>query len=694
MMPMPVLKNVLGKEKSLYLLQHATNPIHWQTWNKETLQLAKELEKPILVSIGYAACHWCHVMEKESFEDMEVASFMNDNFINIKIDREERPDLDQIYMDALQVLTGNGGWPLNIFLTPEGKPFFGGTYFPPTRTHHHASWIETLRFINDIWNNRRSEVEVQAEKLYEHLKSSGHFLFKNNIEMDSVESLFDKNYFSEVTTKILNKADFQNGGFGTAPKFPQLSSIQLLLNLYYHNGNEQMLHHSVFSLKQMLQGGIYDQLGGGLSRYSTDEHWHVPHFEKMLYDNALLIQVMCDAYQITNDPSIKDAIEDVINFCIRDLKSPKGGFYTSIDADSEGVEGKYYAWTKSEMNNILQENTDLICDWFGVSEKGNWEGVNILRTSSDIREYALSKGIKNDDLILRLKEARKLLLEYRNKRIRPLTDSKVLLNGNAMMITSLCKAAAALENEQFRIYAVELFEFINEKMSKEGMLLHSFSDQENPQIAFLDDYAYLIQASIHLQEITGMEKYLYHAKNLTEYVIANFQDENTGFFFYTNKLMNDAIIRKIDSYDAPTPSGNSVMVQNLRYLAVVFNNKQWSQLAENMLLKMSASIKQFPSSLSNWCCSALNFQFEQVEIIITGTETDDQRKKALSIFIPNKILLSAEKETDIILTKNKNYAQKALIYLCKNNHCFSPVVDFSDISDFHFGLTFSVVKKE
>ncbi len=690
----PHLKNILSKETSPYLLQHAKNPIHWQVWNKETLQLAKDLERPILVSIGYAACHWCHVMEKESFEDEAIASFMNEHFINIKIDREERPDLDHIYMEALQLLTGSGGWPLNIFLTSDGKPFLGGTYFPPQSMHNRPSWRETIQFIQDIWKNRRSDAEKQANRLVDHLKTSGHLLFKKDIEITFWNNNLNTNYFEEASVKLLSNADFRNGGFGNAPKFPQLSTLQFMLNLYYHDGRDQLLNHVIFSLRKILTGGIYDQLAGGLSRYSTDEHWDVPHFEKMLYDNALLINLLSDAYQITKDIFYKEAIEDVVSFCIKELKSPEGGFYTSIDADSEGKEGSFYVWSKKEIDALLPENADLVCEWFGVTEKGNWEGTNIFRCKSEIGMFAKSKGMNSEDFISILKTAKEILNKQRKKRERPATDTKILLINNAMLVSALCKASAALNNKKYQLLAIELFSFIRDRMYKKGILFHSVTDKANAQVAFLDDYAYLIQASIHLQEITGHENYLFFAKSLTEYVIENFADQETGYFFYTDKIMDDVILRKHDLYDSPIPCGNSLMAQNLRYLSVVFENKQWFANSENTLLRMSDSIKQYPASMSNWGIALLSYLFGHVEIVITGTETEVQRRNVLHSFIPNKILISAEKEGSIILTKNKNYSNKGLIYICKNNQCYSPVEDFNAISHFHSGLTFSKLKKE
>ncbi len=408
----------------------------------------------------------------------------------------------------------------------------------------------------------------------------------------------------------------------------------------------------------------------------------------------MLISVLSDAYQITKDDLFKNAIEEVIDFCLRELNAPLGGFYTSIDADSEGEEGKFYVWTKDQLDQILQEKKDLLNEWFGVTEKGNWEGVNILISKENPNEFADLKSIKTIDLISTLKEGKKLLMDQREKRTRPLTDTKILLNCNAMLISSFCKAAATLQNDQYSQLAVELFEFIKEKMFRNETLLHSFSDKDNPQSAFLDDYSYLIRACMHLQEVTGKENYLYVAKNLTQYVVGNFLDKESGFFFYCDQSVSDIILRKIDIYDSPVPSGNSVMVENLLYLSVVFDDSDWKSLAEKMLLKIADGIRQFPESLSNWGCTALSFMHQPIEIVITGFDTELQRKKALAKYIPNKILISAEKETELILTKNKDYTQKALIYLCKNNQCYSPVADFKDISDFHSGLTFSEIKIE
>ena len=686
------LTNVLTKEFSPYLLQHAQNPVHWQVWNEETLSLAKKLSKPILISIGYSSCHWCHVMEKESFEDEEVAALMNDHFINIKIDREERPDLDQIYMDAVQLLTGSGGWPLNVFLTPEGKAFFGGTYFPPKKLGNRYSWTEILHYVINIWNNRKTEVENQAQALWHHMESVNDLIFKTPVHGDSA-MLFSEGYFSGICEKLLNAACKLKGGFGSAPKFPQLLSIQYLIHYHHHYGNEMALNHALFSLKSILAGGIYDQLGGGMSRYSTDEYWLVPHFEKMLYDNALLITVLSEAYQITHDEGFQEAIQQTISFCETELKCPEGGYYTAIDADSEGEEGKFYVWNKKSIENILGEDAVLFCDWFGVTENGNWEKQNILFQNHSRDEFAQQNQLSSKELIEIIERAKEKLLIERNKRHRPSTDTKVLLVTNAMLVTAYCKAASALQNKDYEKKATALYQMILDNFSNEGSLFfHSTSTKKN-QIAFLDDYAYLIQAAISLQEITGDSQLLMQAQRLTNFVLLNFQDEKSGLYYFTHKEINDVILRKSDILDSPFASGNAIMAENLIYLSMVFGSSDWKNQANLMLGKMKTLIEKHPMAYSKWASIAMNHHIGFLEIVITGSDIEKTVLNTLGYFIPNRVFQASKSQQDQFeLLKNKKYGEGAQIQICSPIGCELPIEDIRESVHFHNGLTFN--KKE
>ena len=594
--------NELIHESSLYLLQHAHNPVNWYSWNENSLSLAKKLDRPILLSIGYSSCHWCHVMERESFENEETAEFMNKNFINIKVDREERQDLDGIYMDAVQILTGSGGWPLNVFLTPDAKPFYGGTYFPPTSIYNRPSWIQVLRKITDIWENERSVAEEQAENLLRHMRSNNE-AFSNVFvkEEDNKSDIFSHADFEAINTQMLKQADMDNGGFGNAPKFPQTLSIQFLLAYGKLFDNQDSLNHARLSLKSLINGGIYDHLGGGICRYSTDEKWLAPHFEKMLYDNALFVIALSEAYQIFKDEEIKKCIEQTISFCVRELGNGEGAYYDAIDADSEGEEGKFYLWDKSELDAVLKEDSETFCSFFNVTSAGNWEGKNILNR--------LHQEQYHDIDFKRLSMMKEKLFMHRNNRIKPVIDDKILIGWNALFLTALCKASAALKNDEFIKLAEQLFDFIESRFfNSDGTLLHTYNKSIAKQSGYLDDYAYFIQSCIYLQELTGNQKYLNHAKRLTEFVIQNFGSSDSDLFYYSQKIQKDLVFRKIEFYDAAIPSANSVMAFNLNYLSEIFQLSKWKELSYKMLVKLKPLLIKFPNSFGFWCCDVL-FQF-------------------------------------------------------------------------------------
>ena len=520
--------NKLIQETSPYLLQHAYNPVNWYPWSEEALTKAKDENKPILVSIGYTACHWCHVMERESFEDENTAKMMNENFINIKIDREERPDLDHIYMDAVQAMTGSGGWPLNVFLTPAAKPFYGGTYFPPQKAFNRPSWQETLLGVAQAFRERRHEIDAQAENLTEHLLKSNSF----GLQKISENELFSPDQPVEALQNIMKSADKEWGGFGRAPKFPQSYAIQFLLRYNHLTKNEEALQQALLSLDKMIEGGIYDQVGGGFARYSTDTEWLAPHFEKMLYDNALLVSVLSEAYQLTGKERYKEVIEETMEFVQRELLHPAKGFYAALDADSEGVEGKFYVWDYEEVKSLLGSNAGIFCEYYNITEEGNWEHSNILRVKMAERDFAVKKKLTIDELKKILLTGKEKLLQKRNERIHPLLDDKIILGWNALMNIACSKAFAATGNEKYRTLAIENMQFVfnNFKGKEENEFHHTWKNDKAKYPAFLDDYAFLIQALIQLQEITTETKWLIHAKSITEFVIKNFSEPDTGFF--------------------------------------------------------------------------------------------------------------------------------------------------------------------
>ena len=672
--------NQLIHETSPYLLQHAHNPVNWYPWSDEALALAKKQDKPILVSIGYSACHWCHVMEKESFENEATAEFMNAHFINIKIDREERPDLDHIYMDAVQAMTGSGGWPLNVFLTPTAKPFYGGTYFPPIKAHNRASWMDVLEGVRLGYQDRKHEIFSQAENLTEHLLSANKFGIQaalnnpNSIDYTAAQ-------LNTVTQNLLENADTTWGGFGRAPKFPQTFSIQFLLRQYHFTKDAAALKQALLSLNKMIDGGIYDQLGGGFARYSTDNQWLAPHFEKMLYDNALLVSVLSEAYQLTGNTKYAQTIQQTIAFIESELLSTEGGFYSALDADSEGVEGKFYTWSKLEIDQILGEDAALFCTYYQVEEQGNWEHTNILWVNNSIAETAELLGISPATFAESLEKSKKILLAERAKRIRPATDDKILLGWNALMNTAYSKAYAALGLPAYKQRAVDNMAFLSLKMAKsDGSWNHTYKNNQAKLPAFLDDYAYLIQAYIHLQEITGNENYLLQAKALTEMVITHFTEPETGFFYYTHEHQTDVILRKKEVYDGATPSGNAVMALNLHYLSIVFDQKEWNRQAEQMIHSLQSAMIKHPSSFGVWASLMQVLQVGAIEIAIIGLESNNNLFPVLNKYIPNKIIQSAETNSPVfpLLSKNETKAELAF-YSCKNYACKAP---FFNIQDF------------
>lgn len=674
--------NALINETSPYLLQHAYNPVQWYPWGTEALELAKKKDLPILVSIGYSACHWCHVMERESFEQQETADFMNSHFINIKIDREERPDLDHIYMDAVQAISGSGGWPLNVFLTPDTKPFYGGTYFPPKKAFNRPSWQDVLFSMSEYWKNKREEVEDQANGLLDHLKKTGQISFKSAVGLTGGEEFFSMEKCRGIAGQLLVNADKQDGGFGRAPKFLQTASIQYLLQYAGLSGQVEYKDQALLSLTKMLRGGIYDQLGGGISRYSTDNEWLLPHFEKMLYDNALFTIALCDAYQLTKDVIYKEGIEATLHFVMTELHHPEGGYYTALDADSEGVEGKFYVWDKAEIETILGEDAALFCDYYNVTQQGNWEGKNILNIKEDKAIVAERFGLTVEKMEKLLTACRNKMLKERNKRIAPGLDDKILLNCNALLLTAFSRAAASLQNDTYKTAAIDLAKFIeNTFRDRDKGLFHTYKAGVARYPAFLDDAAFYMEGLIHLQQITGDQQYLWQARRDMEQVIALFSDEDDTLFYYTNKHQDDIIVRKTEVYDGATPSANAVMANNLFYLAIVFDEKDWKQRAEKMLYSLFAAVEKYPGSFAYWAGIYLRQSKGINEIVVSGTNIIVTLAEILKEFIPNLVLQSnTDEATDSMpMLKNKVPAERTAIYLCRNYSCLAPFFDVNDL---------------
>ena len=675
---MPIHTNRLANETSPYLLQHAHNPVDWFPWGNEALQKAKEENKPILVSIGYAACHWCHVMEKESFEDEETAGVMNEHFVNIKIDREERPDLDHIYMDAVQAITGSGGWPLNVFLTPDTKPFYGGTYFPPQRAFNRSSWREVLSAVSTAFQQKRNEIDSQAENLTAHLLQSNSF---GLLPSNNVADIFFKEKIDEVFQNLMKSADKEWGGFGGAPKFPQTFSIQFLLRYYYETKNEAALIQACISLDKMIEGGIYDQVGGGFARYSTDIEWLVPHFEKMLYDNALLISVLAEAYQLTKNERYREVIDETIGFVQRELMQPDGGFYSALDADSEGEEGKFYVWQYQEVKDLLGSHAEIFCDFFDITEKGNWEEKNIPRIKKPLKLFAGEKDISIDELKTIIKKGKSILLTERNKRIRPSLDDKIILSWNALMNTACSKAYGATGKDDYRQLAIDNMQFLFKYFkNKDGDHFHHTWKNEARNFAFLDDYAFLIQALLYLQEISGDPDWLFRAGEISEYTIKNFSEGETGFFFFTDIKQKDVIFRKKEVYDGATPSGNATMANNVHQLSILLNIPGFQKRAEKMVTSLSNAILRYPTSFGIWAGFFMEIIYGTREIAVVGEKSSSLATQVLAEYIPHKVFMASEKGSGKLpLMAGKQPTDPALIYLCKAYSCLKPVSGVSEL---------------
>ncbi|MGC4035727.1 MAG: thioredoxin domain-containing protein [Chitinophagaceae bacterium] len=666
--------NHLIDETSPYLLQHAHNPVEWYPWGDEALQRAKNENKPILVSIGYSACHWCHVMERESFENEETAIIMNEHFINIKIDREERPDLDHIYMDAVQAMTGSGGWPLNVFLTPDRKPFYGGTYFPPVRAFNRASWTEILLGVSKAFSERTTEIEEQANNLTDHLLRSNDFGV--NVTKNTGDQFFSKQTLQEIFSNMMKNADREWGGFGNAPKFPQTFIIRFLLRHYWFTKNEESLKQALLSLDKMIDGGIYDQIGGGFARYSTDTEWLAPHFEKMLYDNALLIVILSEAYQVTGNSKYRHTIIDTMNWLNNEMSNKDNVFYSALDADSEGEEGKFYVWTRDEVEELLGPDAALFCSYYDITKKGNWEGKNILRIKKPMEQFAIDNSISLQQSKELLTHGKNRLLTARDKRIRPGLDDKIILGWNALMNTACSKAYAATGIEEYKSLAEKNMNFLLDRfaVTNSTALYHTWKNGQAKYPAFLDDYACLVDALINLYEVSSNTRWLEKAKELTEFVIENFSEEDTGFFFYTMKDQQDVIVRKKEIYDGAVPSGNSVMAFNLHRLGIFFDKREWKHWSQAMIKALERVLTDYPSSFALWTCFFQEIVYTTNEIVILGEEFQQLLTQALSVYIPNKIIMgSKESDNYYPLLAGKESKNSNKIYLCKDFSCRQPV---------------------
>jgi len=656
--------NRLANASSPYLQEHADNPVDWYEWGPVALDKAKAENKPLIISIGYAACHWCHVMERESFMDPEVAKLMNDNFVSIKIDREERPDIDQVYMNAAQLINGSGGWPLNAFALPDGKPFFAGTYFPTDQ------WKNILKQISDVYKNEPKKLTDYADSLTKNIRQ------KDVINVASKTDLtFSIETYQGLWENWNGIVDIKKGGFNRSPKFPLPVAWEFLLQYQYLTGNEDALKAVNSTLQNMARGGIYDQLGGGFSRYSVDTEWFAPHFEKMLYDNAQLVSLYSKAYKVTGNKEYENVVRETLKFVERELTNKNGGFYSSLNADSEGDEGKFYVWTSEEIEKILStEETNLIEGFYGIKKAGNWEnGTNILFRQYSEEEYANLKDLKSTDVSKKLKVAEDKLMTERNKRIRPSTDDKILTSWNALMITAYLDAYTALGDEEYHQKALEAISFIEENMlRKDHSLWRNYKDDKASIEAFLDDYALLANAYIKLYEVDLEKKYLDKALEITRYAVDNFKDEKSGMFYYTSEDSEQLIARKMELSDNVIPASNSVMAEVLYKLGHYYEKEDFLQISRAMLGQMEDKIAQGGPYYANWARLMGTMAYQPFEIAIMGKDAAELNMQLQKHYQPISLIMGGKKE-DLPLTEMKLVENKTYIYVCRNKTCKLPV---------------------
>jgi uncharacterized protein YyaL (SSP411 family) len=659
--------NRLIHESSPYLLQHAHNPVDWFPWGKEALAKAKQEDKLILVSIGYAACHWCHVMEHQSFENEQIAEVMNERYVCIKVDREERPDVDQIYMDALQAMGLQGGWPLNVFLNAEAKPFYGGTYFPPEQ------WVQVLENVANAYQLKRTELDASADQFAQHLNANE--LEKYGLKF-SEENTFSETELEQVYLNFSKRFDRKLGGMGQAPKFPMPVNYQFLLRYFHHSQNPDALAQLNLTLTEMAYGGIYDQAGGGFARYSVDENWLVPHFEKMLYDNGQLVSLYSEAYQVTKDPLYKDVVYETINFVERELMDHEGGFFASLDADSEGEEGKFYVFTKAELEAIIDEEELLFTKYYNVTAAGNWEhDQNILHRRVSDEAFAEKYELELPFLQDLVKSWKRNIMAARMERVRPGLDDKILLGWNALMLRGLTDAYKAFGEKEFLDLAIVNAEFLLQNM-KIGPQLYRNYKRGNASIpAFLEDYALLINALIGIYEASFDEKYLLEARQLTDYVLEHFSDENDYHLYYTDQNAEKLIARKKEFFDNVIPASNSVMAENLWQLGLFFDESSYTDRAVNMLKKVQELVVKEPSFVANWAILYLQQLKPATEIAIAGTEAEKLREELSTYFLPNAVLVGTDKhESQLPLLEDRvGMTEETLIYVCFNKTCQMPV---------------------
>ncbi|MBI2872724.1 MAG: thioredoxin domain-containing protein [Chloroflexi bacterium] len=672
------MANRLARETSPYLLQHAHNPVDWYPWGEEALRKASVENKPILLSIGYSACHWCHVMERESFESEEVARLMNESFVSIKVDREEHPEVDSIYMTAVQMMTGQGGWPLTVFLTPDGRPFYGGTYYPPEDRHGMPGFPRVLRAVSEAYRTQRGDILRAAQQLTTRLRDSAP---TQTMEPLTAEML------NAATRKLGGHFDPQYGGFGSAPKFPQPMVLEFLLRSHHRTGNPQPLQMVELTLTRMAMGGIYDQLRGGFHRYSTDPFWLVPHFEKMLYDNALLSRLYLHAYQATGKPLYRRVTEETLDYVLAEMTGPDGGFYSTQDADSEGEEGRYYLWTSSEVLETLgKEDGQVVNRYFGITPEGNFEGRTILHVPQEPEAVAQELGMSVKELATVVERGRRRLLEARGRRVAPGRDDKLLTAWNGLMLRSLAEAAAVLGREDYRRVASASASFLTTTLRQDGRLLRTFKDGQAKLKGCLEDYALLIDGLLALYEATFHRQWLDEARGLADAMLDLFWDDGAKLFYDTGRDHDPLVVRPRDTYDNALPCGQSAAADVLLRLAVLAGADSYSRRATASLRSMGKLVAEHPLGFGHWLCALDFYLSTPKELAIVGPLQDEATLALLQVaqrpFLPNKVVVAWDPADGQAAAQGIPFLEsrgmvdgRPTAYVCQHYACQAPVTE-------------------
>ena len=672
-----MVENNLIHETSPYLLQHAENPVNWYGWNDEALQKAKDENKPIFLSVGYSACHWCHVMAHESFENNDVAEFMNENFVNIKVDREERPDIDDIYQKACQITTGQGGWPLSVFLTPDQKPFYVGTYFPVLDSYGRPGFGSICRQLAQAWKEKPKDIEKSAESFI-------HALHKT--EKITVPTKLEQTLLDEAAMNLFQLGDPTYGGFGSAPKFPNAANISFLFRYAKMANLPKFNEFALKTLNKMAKGGIFDQIGGGFHRYSTDTKWLVPHFEKMLYDNALMPVNYCEAYQITKDPFYLDILQKTLDFVLREMTSSEGGFYSAYDADSEGVEGKFYVWTKREIKEILGDDADLFCLYFDVTDGGNWEGNSILCNNLNPSTVAFNFGISEQKVHEIINSCSKKLLQVRSKRITPGLDDKVLVSWNSLMITAFAKGYRVTNDVRYLNAAKNCISFIEKNLFVDGKLLRTYKNGIAKINGYLEDYSYFVNALLDVFEIEPNSKYLKLALTLGNHLIDHFWDSENNSFFMTSDDHEKLIIRPKSNYDLSLPSGNSVSSFVMLRLYHLSQEQSFLDIAIKIMESQAQIAAENPFGFG-YLLNTLSLYLEKpIEITVINSENSELCKSLLRNYLPNSFIVTIQNSDQLAslseypFFSGKSFEEKTSVFICKNFSCSLPLHTLDEVN--------------